>query len=42
MKKKILYWTIFIIALVPGSFIALAAGIQGTIYLWKFMIEQGL
>lgn len=42
MKKKILMWTLFALACVPGSLLALAAGIQGTIYLWKFMIEQGL
>ena len=42
MKKKILYGTIFIVSLVPLGLLLLVAGIQGTIYLWKFMIEQGL
>jgi hypothetical protein len=41
VKKNILYWTLFIIALVPGSLIALVLGIQGTIYLWGKMIEWG-
>ena len=42
MKKNILYWTLFIIACVPGSLIGLVLGIQGTIYLWKYMIQWGL